>query len=400
MAQVNGPDKGFEQMLAGITTLEPLDVTLGDARGCQIAQDVVASAPMPSFSVCAAPGFAVRSQDTGGSVELKVVDEVPAGYAPTAAVTEGTAIKVAAGAQLPAGADAVAPLRQSTAEQGVVVIRGSVAPGCDVIAEGAVAAEGQVLVAEGTTVDARVVGVLASMGSARALVRPRPRVVIVSVGAELRQAGADVKDGLLYDATGWMLATAADEAGALSYRVGPIGDDIRTVADTLDDQLVRADLIVVCGGIASPDDSVRSHLEQFADVSFDDELANVGVFGYGKFDDDDIPVVALPDDPASAFVLFTAVVRSIIGAMLGRPPERLKSVVLSDTLESSGGSLGLRLAKLSGGGKAVPVTFERPTVLDLMEADLLIRVGPGARTIPAGASVTGLRLRPGANRTA
>ena len=47
-----------------------------------------------------------------------------------------------------------------------------------------------------------------------------------------------------------MLTTAAREAGATAFRVGIIPDDARTLMNALEDQLIRADLVLTSGGVS------------------------------------------------------------------------------------------------------------------------------------------------------
>src|SRR5699024_11852021 len=100
-----------------------------------------------------------------------------------------------------------------------------------------------------------------------ARVRPRPRVVVVSTGSELVEPGHPLAPGQITDSNSFTLAAAAQEAGAVSYRIAPIGDDPNTILGLLEDQLVRADLIITTGGVsAGAYDVVKSGLSQLGAV--------------------------------------------------------------------------------------------------------------------------------------
>ena len=102
----------------------------------------------------------------------------------------------------------------------------------------------------GSHLGAAQVGLAAAVGRSRVLVRPRPRVVVVSTGSELVEPGLPLAPGRIPDSNSLALTAAAVEAGAQAYRVGIVPDDPARLLDTLEDQLVRADVLVTSGGVS------------------------------------------------------------------------------------------------------------------------------------------------------
>src|SRR6201996_8685452 len=92
------------------------------------------------------------------------------------------------------------------------------------------------------------IAVLAAPGRPRAEVYPRPRLVVLSTGNELTDPGQPLAPGKIWDSNSYMLTAAAREAGCLAYRHGPIPDDPLEMMPAIEDQLLRADLIVTSGG--------------------------------------------------------------------------------------------------------------------------------------------------------
>ncbi len=84
---------------------------------------------------------------------------------------------------------------------------------------------GDVLLEDGTVLGPRQLGLLASVGRSQVRSRPRPRLVIMSTGAELREPGTTLGHDSIFDANSFMLAAAARSAGAIAYRVGIVSDD-------------------------------------------------------------------------------------------------------------------------------------------------------------------------------
>ena len=99
--------------------------------------------------------------------------------------------------------------------------------------------------------------------------RPRPRVVVISTGSELRDPGTPLGRDSIYDGNSFLLAAAARAAGAIAYRVGIVPDEPRAFLDALHDQLVRADLVVTSGGVSQGDyDVVKEALRPLGTVWF------------------------------------------------------------------------------------------------------------------------------------
>ena len=99
----------------------------------------------------------------------------------------------------------------------------------------------------------RQVGLLASVGRATVLARPRPRVVVLSTGSELRDPGQELGHDSIYDGNSFMLAAAVLRPVPSPHRVGIVPDDPDAFLETLHDHLVGADLVVTSGGVSQGD---------------------------------------------------------------------------------------------------------------------------------------------------
>lgn len=391
-------DDHVATVLAGVSPLEPLDVQLLEARGCLLAEAVTAPWPLPGFDSAAVDGYAVRSQDCSGATrtlpaQLRVVDDVPAGYRATRPVAPGQAIRMMAGAPLPVGADAVVDVERTDAGMPTVSVLGPLQAGEGVRRAGEDVAQGQVVVEEGALVGAREVALLAAVGRARVSVRPKPRVVVISTGTELVEPGAALSPGLVADSNGYMLTAAAQDAGAVAFRAGPVPDEQRALTDTLEDQLVRADLIVTTGGVAvGTYDTLRTVLDRLGAVEFTRVAMTPGMpQGHGHLGPDAVPIFTLPGNPASAFVSFEVFVRPVIRRMLGHAQvtRPLRSARLTAPVTGRPGVRTYVRARLDGRGEgltATPVTD--PGLVGLRLADCLVVLPEGAGLVAAGTPVS------------
>ena len=316
-------------VLDGVRPVPPLDVVLADAAGCVLAEDVTAEGDIPALARAGCDGYAVRSADVRDGVELPVLDDAPVTASGPMRLVPGTAILVAAGAPLPVGADAVVPRDRTDRGRAHVVVRGVSRSGEHVRVVGQDAAADQVVLRRGTRVAARHLTVAAAVGRSRLWVHPSPRVVVVTVGDELVEPGRRLTGGATHDALGVAMVAAAKDAGTTAQRVGPVPDDRGRLRETLADQVVRADVVVLTGGLSGgPWDGVADVLAPLGTVRFDEVGLTPGRRnGFGTVpagvDVDAVDPVggcllfALPGHPVAALTSFEMFVRPALRAMAG-----------------------------------------------------------------------------------
>ncbi len=192
----------------------------------------------------------------------------------------------------------------------------------------------KLVIKSGQRIDSTQIALAASLGLDRLPCRPQPRVVIISAGDDLVEPGsklADEEDE--YESNSWFLTTFVREAGAHAFRVHTIPETQDQLKLIVEDQLVRADLIVISG--ESNDESfelinsVISSLGQIETVS--PKLAESGKHSFGLIGPDKTPVIALPGEPIGNFLSAELFLRPIILKMLGhrsiyRSSKKLKMV--------------------------------------------------------------------------
>ena len=328
-----GPDglRTLEQhrdyLLSCVEELMPFGQHLVDALGLSICEDVVSTIDLPRFDNTAMDGYAVRAADVQYATEarpvrLPVVGEVAAGAAAPHRLSPGTVMKIMTGAPIPGDADAVVPYEATDRGSTDVVVSRASGVGQHIRRQGEDVAVGDLVVAAGTRIGVRDIGLLAAVGVDKVMVRPRPRVVVISTGSELVDPGLALADEQIYDSNSFLLAAAAKDAGAQVFRVGHVGDDPVALKQLVYDQLVRADLILTTGGVSQGDyDIVKAVLPELGATDFASVAMQPGKpQGFGLIGEDRTPIVMLPGNPVSAFVSFEAFVRPIIRKLMGVTP--------------------------------------------------------------------------------
>jgi molybdopterin molybdotransferase len=332
-------DQHLADLLGAVSPIAPLDLQLLDAHGCILAEPVVADVDLPRFDNSAVDGYAVRMADVRSAnastpAQLPVVGDIAAGSRPTYTVQPGMSVRIMTGAPVPPGAEAVVPLEWTDGGIASVSITQTPKPGNAVRRQGEDVKTGHTVLEAGTRLGPGQLGLLAAVGRDRVLVRPRPRVVIISTGSELVEPGSPTGPGQIHESNSYLLTTAAREAGALAFRVGIVPDDDRSLMNAIEDQLIRADLVLTSGGVSvGAYDVVKEVLSRLGTVRFDRVAMQPGKpQGFGTVGPDSTPIITLPGNPVSSYVSFEVFVRPVIRRMLGVEPLH-RPVVRASCLE-------------------------------------------------------------------
>ncbi|MFC6884550.1 MULTISPECIES: gephyrin-like molybdotransferase Glp [Actinomadura] len=396
-------DEHLAEILDGVPLLAPLELALLEAEGGVLAEDVTAPVPLPPFDNSAMDGYAVVAADIAAASEaepavLPVIGDIVAGDPAVSAIRPGLTARIMTGAPLPAGADAVIPVEWTDGGDATVRVSRAAPPGNYIRRAGEDVLAGQTVAATGTRLGAAQLGMVAAVGRARVLVRPKPRVVVLSTGTELREPGTPLAPGEIWDSNSFMLTAAAAEAGGVGYRQATVGDEPGTVLRTLEDQLGRADAIVTSGGVSmGTRDVVKEVLTGHGTVAFHKVRMRPGKpQGFGLLQG--TPVFTLPGNPVSAYVSFQVFVRPALRAMQGLPPEPLPTVsaVLAEDVKSPAGIrhyLRGRLSFARGHYGVAPAEGQGSHQLAaLSAANALIVLPEDAEALPAGTHVDVMRL--------
>jgi len=243
----------------------------------------------------------------------------------------------------------------------------------------------------GSPIRSTTIGLAASIGRGHLPTRPHPRVVIISAGPDLVEPGNALSGNQEFETNSWQLTTIVREIGGVAFRVHSIPDNEEELKDVVEDQLVRADLIVVSG--ERKDDSfdlITRALNQLGEVKVVDlDLQNSGHFNFGTIGPDKTPVVTLPGDPIVAYVAMQLFVRPMIRTMIGAKEVFCPSVKAKLERDYKGNNVGRNylMALLSENNASVSIFNEQDDFVSLAAANSLVSVNEGD-ALKAGDSVT------------
>lgn len=243
-------------VLAAVRPTEVLSLPVTAALGLVTAQDVSARVDLPGFDNSAMDGYAVRAADVAGAsagepIQLAIVAEVAAGAVAAVEVARGQTVRIMTGAMMPAGADAVVMVEDtSEPEPGVVEVRASVPVGRSVRARGEDVVADTVVLPAGSVLTAQRIGLLAATGHAEVLVHRRPVVAVLSTGSELVPPGRPLEPGHIHDSNSYLLAAALAGCGVEVRRHDPVADSGPDLRAALAELSTSVDAVVTSGGVS------------------------------------------------------------------------------------------------------------------------------------------------------
>lgn len=304
-----------------------------ESLGLVLAEDATSDIDSPPYDKALMDGYAVIASDvSGGSAELKVLEEITAGIVPRETVVPGTATRIMTGAPMPAGADAVVVVERTelieSGDSSIVRIRDDgVKPGRNTMRRATSLRRGDVVLRAGCALTAADIGIISEVGRREALVYPRPTVAVLATGNELVPAGQVPGAGQIRNSNGPMLCALATDAGGCAVDLG-IGRDDEAELSRLVRRGLEEDVLVLSGGVsAGVLDLVPKVLQ---DVGVESVFHKVRLkpgkpmwFGVAPGAGGDTLVFGLPGNPVGSLVCFELFVRPVLGALAGKSADAL-----------------------------------------------------------------------------
>jgi len=315
-------EEALNKILSHIQLLGSEKVSILEALGRVIAEDIYANRDIPPLDNSGMDGYAVRSEDIRDAdpnhpVRSEVIEDLPAGFISTRTVGRGEAIRIMTGAPIPRGADTIIPVEYTKKEDSFVAIFKAVSPGENIRRAGEDVKKGERVLSSGDLIRPAEVGMLASLGRSFVSVYQRPMVAILCTGEELVDVDGDLDKGKIVSSNSYALAAQVKDCGAIPVQLGIAKDRKEEIKEKLL-QGLRADVLISSAGVSVGDyDFVKEILNDLGmEMVFWKVAMKPGkplAFGTIK----EKPVFGLPGNPVSSMVSFEQFVRPSLLKMMG-----------------------------------------------------------------------------------
>jgi molybdopterin molybdotransferase len=307
----------LRQRIDPVTETE--DVSLRAAVGRILAADIEATRDVPPHDNSAVDGYAVHFDDLSddGPTRLAVIGRAAAGHPLDGPAARGDAVRIFTGAPMPVGPDTVFMEEDVDIDGDSVVLPAGLKRGSNRRHAGEDVRRGSVILGAGSRLRPQEVGLAASIGRTTLPVIRRLRVAVFSTGDEVRDPGADIGPGCIYDANRYALMGLLDDLGSAVTDLGILADDLETIQGALGKASADHDLIITSGGVSlGEEDHVKAAVEAFGSLHFwrlaikPGRPVALGQVGSSAF-------IGLPGNPVAAMVTFMVVARPLILRLSG-----------------------------------------------------------------------------------
>jgi len=307
----------LERTLVCVTEAEP--VPLAAALGRILAEDVVSPHDVPPHDNSAVDGYAVYVDDLDPTAEttLPIAGRATAGHPLDRPAPRGSAVRVFTGARMPEGPESVMMQEDCRVEGDRVVLRPGLKRGANWRRRGEDVTAGATVLRHGQRLRPQDVGQAAAVGRRELLVSRPLRVALFSTGDELRQPGAALPDGCIYDSNRYTLMALLGGLGCAVDDLGIVADRPEAVRAALSAAAPAHDLVVTSGGVSvGEEDHVKRAVEALGSLHFWRLAIRPGrPVALGQIGR--VPFIGLPGNPVAVMVTAVAILRPMILRLMG-----------------------------------------------------------------------------------
>jgi molybdopterin molybdotransferase len=324
-----------------LKTLTSEEVSLVEGISRVLAENVESEVNVPPFDRSAVDGYAVKAEDTHGAsptnpIALDLIGIINAGDSSNLELKQSKTIRVATGAHIPKGADAVVMLEytEKIGKDRVEIYR-PITSGYNVSKKGEDVKTDDVVLWRGTNLKPQDIGILAAIGRRNISVVKKPIVAVISSGNELVEPGKQLEMGKISDINRYVLISAIKDVCGNPEDMGIVGDESGDLTTTISHGLERADMVLVSGGTSV---GTRDLVPEVVN-----SLGKPGIIVHGIAMRPGMPtalaaignkpIILLPGHPVAALTAFNTLVRPIIERLIGAPVKQMHSKIISATVK-------------------------------------------------------------------
>ncbi|HEV2265374.1 MAG TPA: gephyrin-like molybdotransferase Glp [Stellaceae bacterium] len=374
---------------------ETESVGLNEARGRILAEPVVATRDVPPHDNAAVDGYAVSfdALKPGEPTTLPIGGRAAAGHPLGRKVAPGECIRIFTGAQMPEGADTVLMQEDCRVTDGNATLPTGIKRGANRRFAGEDVKRGAAVLAAGRRLRPQEIGLAASLGLTALTVRRKLRVAIFSTGDEVREPGAELPPGAIFDSNRYTLRALLEGLSCSVTDLGILPDSLDAVRDALAHAAEAHDLVMTSGGVSSgEEDHVKAAVEALGKLHFWRLAIKPGrPVAMGQIGR--VPFIGLPGNPVAVMVTFLLLARPLVLLLSGAEdvPPRLFRVISGFAYDKKGSRTEYLRARLKPGETGwVAEKFPRDgagILTSMVESDGLVEIPEGLSHVELGGTV-------------
>lgn len=311
-------DEALDKILSQLGTLEAEEKNILDCLGQVVAEDIYAPFNVPANNNSAMDGYALKTRDIKGADSkhpkmLKVIGEIPAGFAPNIKIKSGECVRIMTGGIIPEDADVVIPIeltdirkrKKYLGQESEIGIYEELEVGTNIRKIGEDMHKGELIVNSGKLLRPAEVGVIASIGRNKVSVIRRPVISIIATGNELVDISNKLSTGKIYNSNSYALASQVLQFGGIPQMLGIARDNVKDLTRSFQKGL-NCDLLITSGGVSVGEyDFVKKALMIEGEMAFWQVRMKPGkpiAFGFISKNGNRIPHLGLPGNPVSCMI--------------------------------------------------------------------------------------------------
>ena len=309
MENLIGYGEALQMVFENIRPLGSETILLAEGEDRVLSMDLLARVNSPSVNASTKDGYAIRSHEIeharpDNPIKLKLLGTAAAGQPCNLFVTEGNAVRILTGAQIPEGANAVVSEEFTYRDNDTVKVINFAEPGRNIISKGADVTLSECMAKRGDRLSPGMVGMLAAAGFAEIPVFWRPHVAIIATGDEVVNPGEPLPEGKIY-ASNQVTLNAWCRRYGIKADIGTVSDQPEVILNTLKTAVETHDAVLTSGGAWIGDrDFVVQILEELGWKQYFHRV-RIGpgkAVGFGTLQGK--PIFVLPGGPPSNLLAF------------------------------------------------------------------------------------------------
>jgi molybdopterin molybdotransferase len=356
--------------------------------GLRLAQDIIAPNDIPYFNQSSVDGYAFIFDSS--NPQLKIVGQVQAGPNEKVNIQKGEAIRIFTGAPVPSGADTIVMQEKVSIEgDSLTILDKHLKQGDNLRKVGSEIPKNAIALKKGMVMNAAAIGVVASLGIAKAKVIPAPRVTIIVTGNEIKKPGEELSYGEVYDSSSFAMTSILEKLGCKNIIIKYVKDELSEIVAQLKSAVDSSDLILLTGGVSVGDYDFTLRAFEACGINsvFHKIKQKPGKpLLFGKYNNK--VVFGFPGNPASVLTCFYEYVYPSIGRIMGINLELSQQYLpLSNDYTKPLGLTHFLKARVDGNEVAILTGQESYKISSLAMANAFVVLGEEVGAVKKGNKV-------------